>query len=50
MGFIHYIYKYTPTYRVTLPSYPTCETKVQISMALLQHCIDYTSQAIVGKI
>ena len=35
MIFIHYIYKYTPTYRVTLPSYPTRETKHQIGMALV---------------
>ena len=34
MIFIQYIYKYTPTYRVTLPSYPTRETKHQIGMAL----------------
>ena len=34
MRFIHYIYKYTPTYRVTLPRYPTRETKVQIGMAI----------------
>ena len=33
--FIHYIYKYTPTYWVTFPSYPTRETEVQIGMALL---------------
>ena len=32
-GLSHYIYKHTPTYRVTLPSYPTCETKYQIGMA-----------------
>ena len=36
MRFIHYIYKYTPTYRVTFPSYPTRETKVQIGMALVE--------------
>ena len=33
MRVIHYIYRYTPTYRVTLPSYPTHEAKVQIGMA-----------------
>ena len=32
MRFIRYIYKYT--YWVTLPSYPTRETKVQLGMAL----------------
>ena len=30
MRFIHYIYKYTPTYRLTFHSYPTCKTKLQI--------------------
>ena len=34
MIFIHYIYKYSPTYRITLPSYPTRETNYQIGMAL----------------
>ena len=35
MIFIYYIYKYTPAYRVTLPSYPIRETKHQIGMASL---------------
>ena len=35
MRFIHYIYKYTPTYRLIFPSYPTRETKDQIGMALV---------------
>ena len=33
MIFMNYIYEYTPTYRLTFPSYPTRETKVQIDVA-----------------
>ena len=33
MRFIDYIYKYAPTYRVTLPGYPIREAKIQIGMA-----------------
>ena len=32
----HYSYKYTPTYRLTFPSCPTRETKLQIGMALIK--------------
>ena len=35
MIFIHYIYKYTPTYRPPPFSNPTHETKDQIGMALI---------------
>ena len=34
MIFIAYVYKYNPTYRVTLTANPTRETKHQIGMAL----------------
>ena len=37
MIFIAYVYKYNPTYRVTLTANPTRETKHQIGMAL---CVD----------
>ena len=35
MILIAYVYKYNPTYRVTLTANPTRETKHQIGMALL---------------
>ena len=34
MIFIHDIYKFIPTYRLTLPGYPTRETIHQIGVAL----------------
>ena len=34
MIFTAYVYKYNPTYRVTLTANPTCEAKHQIGMAL----------------
>ena len=46
MIFIHYIYKYTPTYQVTLPSCPTRETKYQIGMAL---CGARPNEQVVNK-
>ena len=39
MIFIHDIYKFIPTYRLTLPGYPTRETIHQIGVALLHNNI-----------
>ena len=39
MIFIHYIYKYNSTDRLTLSSFPTRETKHQIGMALLHFAL-----------
>ena len=52
MIFIHYIYKYIPTYRVTLPNQPTRETKHQIGVALaawLHYASEWTPLAFREK-